>query len=132
MDNYELLLKTQLADYQSMCDLLLEQKKLLLDERPQSMQEINRRMEQLFMKLSRQERMLEKFAARGENDEKSLGGLRRQVKALTEENSALAKNKLQFISFNINLMTCSTAGNSYGQGGNDKTDTKLKIFDQSV
>lgn len=135
MDKYTLVLQTQNKDYHALYQLLQEQNKLLIASEQTSLAVLNKQVELLFLKVSRQEKMLDVLQGQsGEQPvlEAKLNEQRQQLQSIIKANRALLQNKMQFIDFNINIMTCSTTGNSYGQGGSDKTDTKLKIFDQSV
>ncbi|MBB5336824.1 flagellar protein FlgN [Pectinatus brassicae] len=60
--------------------------------------------------------------------------LANKVKRINECNRLLLKNKMEFITFNINVLTQTTGNSSYQSGGDLPAGNykKIKMFDQSI
>lgn len=147
------IVKNQVAQYKQLQKNVLEQRDLLvklisLEFKGSEFQKQTHKIEIIMSNIRILERNKQKWLVDNKHD---LAELLRQnvylsqlsneimilannIKMLNECNQILLKNKMDFITFNINVLTQTTSNASYQAGGDLPADSlkKIKMFDQSI
>lgn len=142
------ILRNQLIKYEELNTEVLEQQKLLMKNIEKTFQQQTNKIEKIINDIKILERNKQKWLQ--ENDyslerisetNEEIAKLSKQIKTsavlikkLNDCNQELLKNKMEFITFNVNVLTQTASNVSYQSGGNTPEGSykKIKMFDQSV